>query len=691
MEESGESSTETSFALPYAETARFGPLFDELIKSKAALGVRSFGVSMTTLEEVFVRLSRLEEAHDAEDGERADDDGALAPTVSTTTTRAARMVSINAADDANATEHHHLLTGSSSDGGVRFTNGGIAGASGAGNGDDDDGDGDDGSDVDDSTPLMSAPQTYGAATGGGGAGGGDASALDDSCDDDGDARHGAGLWSVVRALMVIRFKQSIREWRALFFQVVVPAVLLVVSLTVIAKPEGSGSRSDAQPLLALSPALYSDNDGLTVPIAAAAGDAFLAGLNASSAFAEAGAHTMRLPADTCLQGSKGFLTEHARGFAGAFAVQSPSSSSASSPCGGGGGGGGGAFAVSNGSGVLDLYFNTTMVHAPAVYMAQVGNSFLSSAGASVQAASHPLPAKQELTWDASVFYTVLLLGMGLSVIPGGFAINTIKDRETKMKHLLEVSGVSAFVYWLADLLRSMAIFSFSVAFAIVLTVAVGVEPLVGPGLPLLVLMCITYMPLTILFAFLASYLFSDAETCQSVFPPLNNFLGFIPFIVVGTVDGVGSPNAARILHYVFCAVIPPYSLSGGLYYMFRLHTVASFNPDHPHATAQGVACVHVCVCLFGNGCCECQLPSCSHTYTHSLSVCLSVCLSHPLTHSPTHSLTHSLTRDRLLGNRQQRAPHVAHHACRHWRGGAAAVPAEQQGASACLLRPHGIL
>ena len=47
---------ELSFILPSSSTPSFPDLFDELEATKAELGILSFGVSITTMEEVFMKV-----------------------------------------------------------------------------------------------------------------------------------------------------------------------------------------------------------------------------------------------------------------------------------------------------------------------------------------------------------------------------------------------------------------------------------------------------------------------------------------------------------------------------------------------------------------------------------------------------------------------------------------------------------
>ena len=42
--------------MPKAESPRFAALFDELEKDRGHLGIQSYGVSVTTMEEVFLRV-----------------------------------------------------------------------------------------------------------------------------------------------------------------------------------------------------------------------------------------------------------------------------------------------------------------------------------------------------------------------------------------------------------------------------------------------------------------------------------------------------------------------------------------------------------------------------------------------------------------------------------------------------------
>jgi ATP-binding cassette subfamily A (ABC1) protein 3 len=52
-------STELTYVLPRDSVGQFATMFAALERDKMALGITSFGASLTTLEEVFLKLVRL--------------------------------------------------------------------------------------------------------------------------------------------------------------------------------------------------------------------------------------------------------------------------------------------------------------------------------------------------------------------------------------------------------------------------------------------------------------------------------------------------------------------------------------------------------------------------------------------------------------------------------------------------------
>jgi ATP-binding cassette subfamily A (ABC1) protein 3 len=64
---SGDISMETKFQLPTQESSKFEALFNHFEVNREQLGIQTFGISLTTLEEVFLKVATLEEQEEKED------------------------------------------------------------------------------------------------------------------------------------------------------------------------------------------------------------------------------------------------------------------------------------------------------------------------------------------------------------------------------------------------------------------------------------------------------------------------------------------------------------------------------------------------------------------------------------------------------------------------------------------------
>ena len=58
-----EVSTDITYQLPYWSSSKFSKFFEKLDSQKEKLGISSYGVSLTTLEEVFLKIGHGTEAN----------------------------------------------------------------------------------------------------------------------------------------------------------------------------------------------------------------------------------------------------------------------------------------------------------------------------------------------------------------------------------------------------------------------------------------------------------------------------------------------------------------------------------------------------------------------------------------------------------------------------------------------------
>ena len=152
-----------------------------------------------------------------------------------------------------------------------------------------------------------------------------------------------------------------------------------------------------------------------------------------------------------------------------------------------------------------------------------------------------------------------MLAIALSVIPGGFAVDLVRDRTLKCKHQLLTAGTPVSVYFVAYFAMDMLLMLFPIAVALILAAATDVTPLIGPAFGATFLSMFLYVPLMILFCFYCARFYKDADAVQQ-FPMLVNLLGFMPFIAVAVAYLQGAADTAQTMHYLFCVFDPPYTL-----------------------------------------------------------------------------------------------------------------------------------
>eukprot|EP00042_Codosiga_hollandica_P054526 m.739987 g.739987 ORF g.739987 m.739987 type:complete len:1626 (-) comp58922_c0_seq2:1991-6868(-) len=450
---------EIVFQLPYKATSTFGGLFEGLNQRQGELGITSYGLSMTSLEEVFLSLQTdLDELNQTPDQDHV-----------------AHDAEIVAADQWQST-------------------------------------------------FRPSP---------------------------------ASTFRKIKSLAWLNRKRVLRNPRALFFQIIVPCTLMIISVLVIAKPIVPISSNADLPSLLLTPNVYSA--GQQLPYTTSGSPVSLVNsfinLMAKSVLLQGDYVTNVTSEYSSLGGQSGFLASCGN-YSHAAGVE--------------------ASAMSADDFNVTLLYNDTTTHSLPSYLSLLLNTvFPASAEQTVFVTSEPWAYSQGLSYDSSVFTTILLIAIALSVAPGGTAIDLVRDRKIRMKHQLFVAGVTSLEYWLAQFFCFLPLLAIPSVVALILVFATHLSALTGPATTVTILALVTYLPLTMMFSFAMSFLFDDPDTVQSTYPPIQNMISFIPYIAVGILDLSGNYNLARTLHFIFCCIDMPYTLPGCLYYIFRVQLVAA--------------------------------------------------------------------------------------------------------------------
>lgn len=179
----------------------------------------------------------------------------------------------------------------------------------------------------------------------------------------------------------------------------------------------------------------------------------------------------------------------------------------------------------------------------------------------------PLSIKESAQFESVV---TLLIGLFIlipfSFIPSTFVSFVVKERECKATHLQYVSGMNYFAYWLSNLIFDLCSFVVSVALAFVVFAIFNRTEYVG-GVETGFATCVVFL----LYGFAGvgssyavSFFFDHHDTAQNVVMLANFICGFLLVLVIYFLDILGSTrDVATVLRYIF-RLIPSYSLGEGI-------------------------------------------------------------------------------------------------------------------------------
>uniref|UniRef100_A0A2C9L5H4 ABC transporter domain-containing protein n=2 Tax=Biomphalaria glabrata TaxID=6526 RepID=A0A2C9L5H4_BIOGL len=456
---------EVSYTIPLKDVSKFSELFAHLDQESNNLGIKSYGVSMTTLEEVFLKLESEEVSEIEAENEEI-----------MTFSANSEMASVNVSAPVQAITSlgKSVLTGASL-----------------------------------------SKQRF-------------------------------------KTLLWIRYLLVRRNIQALFFQIFLPIVFVVVGL-VLAKVNKTNPVQNPQSL-EISPRLYVESStkssGLTPLLTFDAVNT----TDSLALFDEWRNHdNYKLDIYKAGINTTGQLAPHYLG----IQVQNISGK--------------------NLNNFVILYNDSALHSVPAAInlFTQTVLSFFNSS-ASINISSLPWPQTESgILFNSGAFMAPLLVGLAFMLIIPGFAADIVQDREWKLRSQLRISGVSFNEYWASIYAADIILYLIPSVLVLIIVLAMQIDGLSSPGaVGSLVLLFAINMPFYIVLALVLSFIFDKTESCISYLPQILTIVAMIPFITVSLVDMIARSKAAIIIHYVACVVDPPYIMFGGFYFISRVNVIA---------------------------------------------------------------------------------------------------------------------
>ncbi|KAL8128675.1 hypothetical protein V2J09_017830 [Rumex salicifolius] len=198
--------------------------------------------------------------------------------------------------------------------------------------------------------------------------------------------------------------------------------------------------------------------------------------------------------------------------------------------------------------------NSSCQHSAPTFINLVNGAILRMASSDVnmtiQTRNHPLPMTQSQHLqhhDLDAFSAAIIISIAFSFIPASFAVPLVKETEVKAKHQQLISGVSILSYWASTYLWDFISFLLPSSFAIIVFCIFGLDQFIGAG---------SFYPTVLLFleyglavassTYCLTFFFTNHSVAQNVILLVHFFTGLILMVIsfiMGLMEATASANS----------------------------------------------------------------------------------------------------------------------------------------------------
>ena len=198
--------------------------------------------------------------------------------------------------------------------------------------------------------------------------------------------------------------------------------------------------------------------------------------------------------------------------------------------------------------------------SPMLYSYVFLNQILSKNGIKFNYAHYPLPTTSDNKANSKAlnnFCLVFFVSIAFSLIPANFISSIVSERINNSKHLMRISGVSIFAYWLINFFFELVKYYFTAGICLLILWAFGFVP------SYLYIFYLLYGPPMISITYFFSFLFNSEASAQNFVILFNLVIGSLGSTVVIMLRSLEqSTSAAKIAAYVL-RIIPSFAFGYG--------------------------------------------------------------------------------------------------------------------------------
>mmetsp|Transcript_331 Transcript_331/g.689 ORF Transcript_331/g.689 Transcript_331/m.689 type:complete len:1928 (+) Transcript_331:176-5959(+) len=216
--------------------------------------------------------------------------------------------------------------------------------------------------------------------------------------------------------------------------------------------------------------------------------------------------------------------------------------------------------------------NVTAYHAAPTSMMGIYqgiiNTLTEANDVSLSVVNHPLPAteqQQGIQQFVNTIFAILMILMGFPFIPSAFIVFMVKEKENKSKHIQLVSGVSPHAFWMATWLWDYMCYQIPLWFTIGTLKYFDIKSLIeGDNFQAVLYLFLLYGPAMAGFCYCCSFYFkshTNAQIFVIFFSFLTGFLLAIAAFFMQIIESTRDINQTLIMFY---RLIPGFCFGHGL-------------------------------------------------------------------------------------------------------------------------------
>ena len=216
-----------------------------------------------------------------------------------------------------------------------------------------------------------------------------------------------------------------------------------------------------------------------------------------------------------------------------------------------------------------ITLNTRIKHCIPIYINFLYKTILESLiekKIKVNFIHYPMPLTFDLHKKKSDFnkiIIIILIGISFSIISGNLISFIVKEKENKSKHMMILSGMNIFSYWLANFFIDLIYYYFIAGICILILWALNFY------VKYLYIFYLIYGPGMISLSYLISFLFSNETSAQITIIFINIIFGILGLLIVLAFRFIDSLKLhSKILEYIF-SLVPMFCFNYSYNYLFN--------------------------------------------------------------------------------------------------------------------------